>query len=443
MSPTAALTSPFEEAACVRIGADDCRTLADTDLLALAASIAAAQRAADTAAAVVAGEIARRSASAGGLAQRLGHRTAIELVRVTTGATGRDAAVAVRVGTLDPSPVTEALGDGSLSVAAADAIVSGLGAPSAAVTADELGAAAMALCAEDLDPDRLFRRAREVRASLDLDSVAEREATMRAARGVRFHRRREGMSRLTWDMDPETAAAVSDVFDRATSPRRGGPRFVDPSSAEQAAAIAADDRTLEQFTSDVFTELLRQGAAADSSLLLRSGAPQVRVHVMATDLAARTGAGRIEGQPEPVSIATVERLACAGGVTDITFLDGQPLDVGREQRLYTARQRVALAARDGGCRWPNCGRPPSWTEAHHIHHWARDGGRTDVADGVLLCRHHHLQLHNGGWDIERNGADYALVPPADVDPARVPRPMAAPLRLPTSRAVASTRGPVE
>ena len=50
-------------------------------------------------------------------------------------------------------------------------------------------------------------------------------------------------------------------------------------------------------------------------------------------------------------------------------------------------------------------------------------GELMVADGVLLCRHHHLLLHNHGWAITRDGAEYALVPPRDVDPAQAPRPM--------------------
>ena len=123
------------------------------------------------------------------------------------------------------------------------------------------------------------------------------------------------------------------------------------------------------------------------------------------------------------AVATVERLACATGLVPIRFDDdGQPLDVGRDQRLFTVRQRIALAARDGGCRFPGCERPPSWCEAHHIEHWYRDGGRTNVADGVLLCRHHHLLVHDNGWRIVRDGARYDVVPPRTVDPAQRPIP---------------------
>ena len=38
-------------------------------------------------------------------------------------------------------------------------------------------------------------------------------------------------------------------------------------------------------------------------------------------------------------------------------------------------------------------------------------GRTDVDDGVLLCRHCHLLVHNRGWRIRRQGGDYLLERP--------------------------------
>ena len=115
---------------------------------------------------------------------------------------------------------------------------------------------------------------------------------------------------------------------------------------------------------------------------------------------------------------------CSASIVPVVFDDnGQALDVGREQRLFIRRQRIALAARDGGCRVGGCDRPPSWTEAHHVKHWGRDHGRTDVVDGILICRHHHLLIHNNHWEIIRKGSDYWLVPPPDVDPAQKPQLM--------------------
>ena len=389
--------------------------------------------------AMLAAETAARSApslGSAGLAQSGGYRTPELMLRATTGSTAREAATAVRVGTLVRSPqhpwlstVGLSLAHGSLSVAAAEAIQSGLGSPNEFVSAAQLAGAASRLCdlARNLDPDRLFRRARDERDELDASAVADRETRQRAARSLRFASRPDGMGRVTWDLDPEGAARFRDLYDRATSPRRGGPRFVSDDDSALVDAVAHDERTTEQFASDVFLELLTHGANADSRDLLASGAPVVRIVVAARALETREGFGVIEGSSEAVSIATVERTLCTATRVTVTVDGaGDVLDLGREQRLHTRRQRIALATRDGGCRWPGCDRPPSWCEAHHTKHWARDQGSTSVHDGILLCRHHHLLAHNNGWEIERRSDGFALVPPASVDPAQ--RPVAMPTK---------------
>ena len=394
-------------------------TLPDAAVLELASTAAAMQRLVGTHSALIAGEIGRRSArdlGHSGLAQRAGYRTPEELVRVTTGSTAREAFSAVRVGTLaldssSASPtqpwltsVSAALVAGALSPAAAEAIRSGLGAPSANVPATALAEAAIALCrhATTLDADRIFRRARELRDELDEAGIADRETARREQRTLRFTRLPDGFAHLSWRLDPESAAVVGDLYDRATSPRRGGPRFVGGGSSALAESILTDKRTTEQLASDTFVELLRHGADSNPARLLGSGAPVVRVVTTRAAVDSRAGHGWIDGHPDPISIETIERLACSGATQPVTVdAAGQPLDVGREQRLFTRRQRDALALRDGGCRWPGCDRPPSWTEAHHTKHWARDHGPTNLDNGVLLCRHHHLLLHNNHWEIER------------------------------------------
>jgi hypothetical protein len=117
----------------------------------------------------------------------------------------------------------------------------------------------------------------------------------------------------------------------------------------------------------------------------------------------------------------VERHICQNGLQPVMFdSDGKPFDLGREQRLYSRRQRRAMAARDGGCRFLDCERPPSWCEAHHIDHWVRDHGETNVDAGILLCKHHHLLLHDNGWEIHRVRGEFSLIPPPDVDPIQRP-----------------------
>jgi hypothetical protein len=75
--------------------------------------------------------------------------------------------------------------------------------------------------------------------------------------------------------------------------------------------------------------------------------------------------------------------------------DGQPLDVGRAVRTVPSAIRRALDVRDAGCTWKGCDLPPAWCDAHHIEHWA-DGGPTSLANLRLLCRRHHVAVHEGG-----------------------------------------------
>jgi len=149
--------------------------------------------------------------------------------------------------------------------------------------------------------------------------------------------------------------------------------------------------------------------------------PGVRVHVTVADLDRRAGAGHLEGQGASVSIATVERRACAEGYLPILFDDcGRALDLGRTQRLFSEKQRIVLAAIWGGCAIPGCDRPPSWTEAHHADEVVKHNGATDVSNGVLLCRHHHVMVHDNGWRIRRRGAEFWLEPPPGDALKRVP-----------------------
>ncbi|MES2095061.1 MAG: DUF222 domain-containing protein [Actinomycetota bacterium] len=120
----------------------------------------------------------------------------------------------------------------------------------------------------------------------------------------------------------------------AGSPPRGGPRFVSESDKTWADTIATDARSTEQYLYDALTELLRLAVGASTPqarAIVGSRQPSVRVLVTAGALDARTGHGRIEGCDLPISIETVERIACESGIQPITFSpEGRPLDVGRE-----------------------------------------------------------------------------------------------------------------
>jgi len=125
----------------------------------------------------------------------------------------------------------------------------------------------------------------------------------------------------------------------------------------------------------------------------------------------------------PISAASARRIACDCELTAILLdEDGVPLNLGRSQRLVSPQQRRALIARDHGCAFPGCGRPPAWTQAHHLKHWI-DGGTTDLANLVLLCTRHHRVIHHNGWDIVMGTDGHPwFLPPEWMDPLRQPRP---------------------
>ena len=452
---TAGLAQQFTAAvtalAAVSKNVADFRSADDAGLVELGRLAAREKYLADAHLALIAGEIAARSTrelGQSGLAQREGFRSPEEFLQVTTGATGREAASAVRVGRLvrdaslvgevDPATgeafearepwlasVAAAVAAGDLNVGAAEAIRAGLGTPTGNVPAAAMADAAQQLCAEaaSLHPDRLFRRARELRDELDESGIADRERERIDQRSLRHFMLANGMGRFIWDLDPENYATLVELYNRATSPKRGV-RFVSGEHRETAERILADPRTIAQLASDTMLGLVQAGADADSSQLLGAGAAVIRVLVTQASLDSREGNGHIEGLTEPVSIETVERVSCDGGSRAVAFDEsGQPLDVGREQRFFTKKQRIALAVRDGGCIFGDCDKPPSMTEAHHIAYWARDKGRTNVRDGVCLCKFHHLLIHNNGWKIERVAGRYYLIPPRSIDPDQRPVPM--------------------
>lgn len=402
------------------------RALSDDALLDLQRTLAERRRLIDAESSLVAAEISersRRELGNAGLAQQRGMRTPEALVQQLTGLSGADARTLVRVGTLVSehsaptstehswlAPVTTAIAAGHLTLEAADAIRAGLGEPCDGVTAQSLAEAAACLVrdAASVTVERLAALARRTRDDLDEAGVAEREAQRRERRYLTLTSLPDGMTRISGLLDPESAAIVVGAVDVITSPRRGGPRFV--TEGEQADPTD-DTRTIPQMVADALVDLVRVATLADDRALLGARRVAVRVHVAQRDLARRAGAGYFEGQHDSTSIPTIERHVCESGSIDVVFVDDGHMNLGREQRLYSPRQRIALAARDGGCLWPRCERPPGWCEAHHINEWTRDHGRTDLIDGVLLCRHHHMLLHNNSWKIHREGTQYWLTPP--------------------------------
>ncbi len=127
---------------------------------------------------------------------------------------------------------------------------------------------------------------------------------------------------------------------------------------------------------------------------------QLIVHVDVDSLAGEAGCCRVAHGPA-LAPETARRLGCdASLVRLLETAEGEPLSVGRKTRVVPAALKRALQSRDGGCRFPGCS-AERFVDAHHLHHWA-DGGETRLDNLLLLCRHHHRLVHEGGYAVRVN-----------------------------------------
>ncbi|HYJ49445.1 MAG TPA: DUF222 domain-containing protein [Microbacterium sp.] len=401
--------------------------------------------------AVAAGVLAERSTrekGQAGAAAVHGHSSPISLVQSISGSTRAEAVRAVRIGEALLEGAADVPDDDGLAVAASseapvlpwhdplraamlsgvltpaqhDAILRGLGEPPAssgfideAVDTDavrevwSLAATQLIAEAEGIEVEELARRARQVRDALDPVGAEERQARRFDSRSYRMWTDADGVQHARITFDDETAAWWRALIDSALRPRRGGPRFVSDDERAAAEELLADPRTNDQIAYDLITSVFRAGALATASDVFGARQPGVRMIVVKDATGPRDAFGRMratghfEDGGDAIAGSVIDRALCeVGSVEVIIDSCGNPLDVGREQRLFTPKQRLALAVRDGGCLWPGCRVPASYCEAHHCDHWSQ-GGRTDIAAGILLCRFHHTLLHNAGWAIRRDG----------------------------------------
>ena len=241
-----------------------------------------------------------------------------------------------------------------------------------------------------LDPQRLQIAADHLRHYLAPERMHRDANDEHERRALFISPLLEGVFRIDGHLDREGGACLLAALDALLPPR------------------ATDDtRTPAQRRADALVELARQRMEA------AGGRPHVSLIVRAETLADSPGTpGGELGRAGVIPGETAVRIACDASLSIITVdRDDRVLDISGATRTPPPRLHRAVVARDGGCRFPSCDRPPEWTDAHHIQHWAR-GGKTKADNLVLLCRRHHRLVHEGGWRLEWGPAgDLVAIPP--------------------------------
>jgi len=323
----------------------------------------------------------------------------------------------------------QAVTDGDLSAAHAAVLAAGTQDLPLHVTAE--AEPVLVDAARRLDPPRLRRLLGHLRLVADPQSERDRAERRHQDRWVRLTPTFEGMVVIDGLLEPEAGQTLLAALEPLARPHS-----------------AQDDRSGGQRTADALAELARR--QLEGGRLPQTGGvrPQLAVLVDLDSLQGRPGAVGGDTQAGALDPEACRRLGCDGAVTRVLVTrhpthhhqhhdhhghgdhgghhdpgsgqglaawlrtaaallpptpggaPTQPLEVGRTTRVVQPAQRTALAVRDGGCVFPNCDRPLSWCEAHHLWHWL-DGGPTDLDNLALLCRTHHRAVHEEGWRLAR------------------------------------------
>jgi hypothetical protein len=211
-----------------------------------------------------------------------------------------------------------------------------------------------------------------------------------------------GRGKLAGDLNAETTQVLTTAL-RAVQ------------DAEVRSNDRTDTRSAARRRADALGEICRQWLDSSDRPVVAGERPHVIVTVDVETLSRQEtapGTGRIAGVSTgagrgarladvgPITAADALLWACDARVTRvITDAASRPLDVGRTVRITPPWIRTALVVRDGGCAFPDCGRPPSWCDPHHVRHWT-NGGSTALSNLVLLCRRHHRLIHHKRLSVE-------------------------------------------
>lgn len=220
-------------------------------------------------------------------------------------------------------------------------------------------------------------------AMTDPAGETEREERLWLKRHLTFTPNSDGMYDIKGLLMPVDVAHVRAALDHIA-----GAAYADETGRAHHTRIA-----------DAFVELCQ--AYNTGTVAGGRERPKVLITVPLETVVERgTAHGVVIGLDATVSGEAVRQLCCDAELNRVVTRGRSAiLDYGTTTRFASDAQYYAMVARDGGCRWPGCDRPPGWTEAHHFKEVFRDDGPTDIDEMGLFCSAHHHYLHSPDWQL--------------------------------------------
>ncbi len=263
--------------------------------------------------------------------------------------------------------------------------------------------------AEQFDPHALGKLAARITALYHPDGALADHDYRQRHRDFGLTVRPDGSSTAHGELSAELTERLLCAFDALAGPRPETEGVKDPRTAGQRR----HDALLDLLDLVQRAEVLPQVNGVAATIILTV---DVEDFVAGTGL-VRTGHGAF--------VPTQEAVRWAGGDTrtQTVILDRSVKSVtayGSAHRIFTEGQRLAMIARDKGCSFPGCDRPPQWCQAHHITEWI-DHGPTSLDNGTLLCGHHHRNFERLGWTVTMTPGTPHWTPPHWIDPTQTPR----------------------
>jgi hypothetical protein len=241
----------------------------------------------------------------------------------------------------------------------------------------------------DADPEELIARVDDEVATVRADLALAREDRAFDRRFLAVQGKLDGGATLYGEADAESAATILEALDAAADRPIANDDPEAPSRAQQNldALVAICETSLNDGHTDGMRPRPRLLATIDVDAFAQQGLSE----------SARL-LWSLVGRPARLTSLATGTLLCDATIVPVLFDGARPAAVGDATTPISAKMRTALAARDGGCRFPGCHAPVSWCDAHHIR--ARiDDGPTVIDNLLLLCRRCHRRVHRFRWRL--------------------------------------------